>query len=273
MARRPTNGDRTRGEPVSGERVERAGPSPGLVRALFTLAGVAAAGFLAWLASLLDLDATGEFWAAMGLLAAAGAALGLSQLFGGWTKWGFPTLSPGVFLFAFLPTLIVGGWILLARQPEGGWQEERFDGWTDDIGLSGLVDDLATFLPVIPLVIGLVLAFSLDTTGPRTRVVARAPAARDEDARDYHAPATPTREAAMRDRTVAEDVRTREERTGTPVEEAPEHRRTETTTGAAEGDRTVAEDLRTRDEQTDTVPSGARSEREEGRETTRRDIA
>ena len=37
-----------------------------------------------------DLDSTGEFWAAMGILAAAGLVLGLSQLFGGWTKWGVP---------------------------------------------------------------------------------------------------------------------------------------------------------------------------------------
>ena len=74
----------------------------------------------------------------MGIVACAGIALGLSQLFGGWTKWGWPTISPMVFLLGFLPTLVVGGAILLARQPEGGWQQSRFDGWASDLGVTGL---------------------------------------------------------------------------------------------------------------------------------------
>jgi hypothetical protein len=139
--------------------VERAGPSPGLIRALFTLLGVAAAGFLLWVAQLFDLNATDEFWAAMGIVACAGIALGLSQLFGGWTKWGWPTISPMVLLLGFLPTLLVGGAILLARQPEGGWQQSRFDGWAGDIGVNGFVDVMVPFLPVIALVIGLVFSF------------------------------------------------------------------------------------------------------------------
>ncbi len=102
--------------------------SPPLVRALFTLAGVGAAGLLIWLAQTFDLTSTNGFWAAMGLVAAAGLALGLSQLFGGWTKWGLPVMSPGVFLLAFIPTAIVVGWILLATQPDGGWQQGRFSG-------------------------------------------------------------------------------------------------------------------------------------------------
>src|SRR5918996_504677 len=46
--------------------------SPPIVRGVMTLIGVGAAGFLIWLATLFELDTTGEFWAAMGLLAAAG---------------------------------------------------------------------------------------------------------------------------------------------------------------------------------------------------------
>jgi hypothetical protein len=149
------------------EIVERTGPSHGLVRALCTLAGVALAGFFLWLASLFDYTTSGEFWPAVGLIAAAGLVLGLSQLFGGWTKWGWPTLSPMVLLLGFLPTAIVGTWILLASQPEGGWQQTRFANWTDDIGVTGLVTGIGGFWPAIPLVIGLVLAFSFDTTGPR----------------------------------------------------------------------------------------------------------
>ena len=145
---------------------------PPFVRALFTLLGVAAAGLLIWIASQFDLTSTNEFWAAMGLIAAAGLALGLSQLFGGWTKWGIPVLSPGVFLLAFVPAAIVVGWIMLATQPEGGWQEERLAGWTDDIGITGLVTDVGLFQAALAMGLGLVLAFSFDTTGPRKREIA-----------------------------------------------------------------------------------------------------
>src|SRR5918999_1220603 len=68
------------------------------IRALFTLLGAGAAGFLIWLAHYFELDSTGEFWAAMGLVAGAGLALVLSQLFGGWTKWGWPKISLAVLL-------------------------------------------------------------------------------------------------------------------------------------------------------------------------------
>src|SRR3712207_3170786 len=111
---------------------ERTGTSPGLVRALTTLLAVAVAGFLIWLAQeiadggLAD-TGQGDYWIALALLAGAGFVLGLSQLLGGWTKWGWPRLSPTFFLFGFLPTLIVGGWILLAKQPQSGEQEARVD--------------------------------------------------------------------------------------------------------------------------------------------------
>ncbi len=176
---------------------DRVGPSPGTIRALFTLAGVAAAGLLVWIASTLDwTEQTSEFWIAMGLIAAAGLVLGLSQLFGGWTKWGWPTLSLGMFLFAFIPTLIVGGWILLAKQPQAGVEEGRFDRWSGDLGISGLVNDLNEFLPVIPLIIGLVIAFTFDTTGPRRGIVRREPAIPDEDVHDYRRTETETTTAA-----------------------------------------------------------------------------
>ena len=187
LLRRSADDDRATGaRTATNDHGERAGASPGLVRALFTLAGVAAAGFLIWLAQTFDWDgSTGGFWTAAALLAAAGLALGLSQLFGGWTKWGWPTLSPMVFLFGFVPTLLVGGWILLARQPQDGVQEGRVDGWSDDIGVGGLVDALFELWPAIPLIIGLVLAFSFDTTGPRTHIVQGDRAIRDEDVHDY----------------------------------------------------------------------------------------
>src|SRR5918999_4358520 len=161
----------------------------GVTRGLFTLLGAAAAIFLAWLAAEVFTlgDTSTDFWIAMGLIAGAGLALGLSQLFGGWTKWGVPTISPAVFLLGFLPTLVVGGWILLAKQSGSGTEESRVQGWSEDIGVGGLVNDLATFLPAIPLIIGLVLAFSFDTTGPRTRRLTREPVLADDDYRTERA--------------------------------------------------------------------------------------
>jgi CubicO group peptidase (beta-lactamase class C family) len=204
-------------ETIERRHEERAWGGPPFVRAIFTVIGVAAAGFLIWLATLFDLGETGEFWGAMGLLGAAGLALGLSQIFGGWTKWGIPVLSPGVFLLAFVPTAIIVGWILLATQPEGGWQQSRLQGWSDDIGILGFVEDVGIFGAALALGLGLVLAFSFDTTGPRTRVVDRETGVPDEDVHDYDrrevVTTTPTSEGTVvRDDDTVAAGSTREER-------------------------------------------------------------
>lgn len=156
-----------------------------VVRALFTLAGVATAGLLIWIASNFDLGQTSEFWAIMGLLAGAGLALGLSQLLGGWTKWGVPRVSSAVLSFAWLPTLIAAAWILLVTQPTGGWQQSRFESWSDTIGILGFVRDLGLFPAAIALAFGVVTAFVFDTTGPRERHVERTKTFPDEDVHDY----------------------------------------------------------------------------------------
>jgi hypothetical protein len=135
----------------------------GLTRGTMTLIGVAAAGTLVWLASLLEAQGNEEYWTQLGLVAAAGLVLALSQVAGGWTKWGLPTVSPTVFLIGFLPTLVAGGLVLLHAQPEAA----TGSGWASDLGLGWLADDLAGLLPAIALAIGLVLGFVLDTTGPR----------------------------------------------------------------------------------------------------------
>jgi hypothetical protein len=190
--------------------------SPPLVRALFTLAGVAVAGLLIWLAQTFDLTSTNEFWAAMGLIAAAGLVLGLSQLFGGWTKWGLPVMSPGVFLLAFIPTAIVVGWILLATQPDGGWQQERFTGWSGDLGITGFVNDMGVFPAALAMGLGIVFAFTFDTTGPRTRdvVTEERDVVPDEDVHDYDddrvvAPAGTTTTTTADDRTMVAAGETR----------------------------------------------------------------
>jgi CubicO group peptidase (beta-lactamase class C family) len=215
-----------RDETIERRHEERAWGGPPFVRAIFTVIGVAAAGFLIWLATLFDLGETGEFWGAMGLLGAAGLALGLSQIFGGWTKWGIPVLSPGVFLLAFVPTAIIVGWILLATQPEGGWQQSRLQGWSDDIGILGFVEDMGIFGAALALGLGLVLAFSFDTTGPRTRVVNRERAVPDEDVHDYDrrevVTTTPTSErTVVRDDETVTTGATREEPVGRDRRDVP----------------------------------------------------
>ena len=164
---------------------EHAWASPPVVRGLTTLLGVAAAGLLIWVASTFDLASTGEYWAAMGLLAGAGACLGLSQLLGGWTKWGAPTISPSVFLLGFLPAFVAVGGILVATRPTGTEEGEQVAEWIRDIGLGGVAEDLIVFQGVLAFGLGIVLTFTLDTRGPRSRTLERETVVPDEDVHDY----------------------------------------------------------------------------------------
>jgi hypothetical protein len=141
-----------------------------LTRGVMTLIGAALAGGLIWLATWIGpMESTGQYWAAMGCVAGAGLVMALSQLAGGWTKWGLPSASPSVFALAFVPALVAGGWILLAAQPEGSTARERILDWSTSIGITGLVSDLTTLVGAIAFGIGLVFGLVFDTTGPRYR--------------------------------------------------------------------------------------------------------
>ena len=105
--------------------------------------------------------------------------MALSQILGGWTKWGWPRFSLGVFLIGFLPVLVAGGWVLLARQP-ADWMNTS--NWSRDLSIFGVVNDLGDILPAVAFGIGLTFGFSFDTAGPRREVVATEPVARDTDA-------------------------------------------------------------------------------------------
>jgi hypothetical protein len=181
----------------------------GLTRGAMTLIGVAAAGFLIWFgASALPSEGEasyGEFWWAVALIAAAGLVMALSQLLGGWTKWGMPHISGNVFLLGFLPALVAGGWAVLAAEPGDHWLGSHIRDWSNDIGIEGLVGDLAKVWPVLAFGVGLVLGLTLDTR-PRTEPVTAAPV--DE-------PALEARETEPVDRPVP----VREE--ATPPSEAP----------------------------------------------------
>lgn len=202
------------------EREEHAWGSPPVVRGLFTLLGVAAAGFLVWLATQFDLSSTSEFWAAMGILVGAGAALGLSQLLGGWTKWGTPTISPSVLLLGFLPTLVAVAGILVATRPTGTEEGEDVAGWISDIGLGGLAEDLSLFQGVLAFGLGIVFSFIFDTMGPRTRVLDRETdreVVPDEEVHDYREPeGTVVRDDETVVRTGPTDERTVVTRRDTP---------------------------------------------------------
>ena len=168
----------------------------GVTRAVATLVGAAAAGFLLWLGTQVfdvQLQATGssgDYWAFVGLAAGAGLVLALSQIAGGWTKWGLPRVSLPVLLVGFLPALLAGGLVLMTAQPEGGWNQGSATDLASDLGLGGLVDDLGGVFPAIAIGLGIVFGFVFDTSGAR-RIVA----ARDEDRADADTEIARQREA------------------------------------------------------------------------------
>jgi hypothetical protein len=152
-------------EPVADGSTTR--PWHGPTRALTTLLAVGVAGLLAWLTTNISDRSTGGYWAEYGILAGAGLVMAVSQLLGGWTKWGRPRLSTPVFLLAFVPTLIAVGWILLLHQPHSTLFRGHIESWSRDLGIDGFVKDMGDVLAVLSFGLGLVFGFSFDTTGTR----------------------------------------------------------------------------------------------------------
>ncbi|HEY0415641.1 MAG TPA: hypothetical protein VGC78_04575 [Gaiellaceae bacterium] len=139
----------------------------GATRAPATLLGAAAAGVLLWVAGAhVDRHTTGGYWAAYGLVAAAGLLFGASQLRGG---GGHPR---AMLLLGFLPVLVVAGWILVAQQPTTGWGASRVRHWSGDIGVLDVVRAVATWLGVLAFGIGMTLAAAFEPLTRRRRVVA-----------------------------------------------------------------------------------------------------
>lgn len=137
-----------------------------MIRGLFTLVGAAGAAILVWGATQVGTGTLGGYWTAYGLLAGAGLTMAVAQLFGGWTKWGWPRITGGVFLLGFLPALVVAGWVLLAGQPEANWFQRHLNDWSDTLGIGGFVDDLREVPGVLAFALGLVFGFTFDTKGP-----------------------------------------------------------------------------------------------------------
>jgi hypothetical protein len=141
----------------------------GLTRATTTLIAAGAAGLLIWFATQVNDETVGGFWAVYGLIAGAGLVMALSQLLGGWTKWGWPRLAVSFFLIAFVPIAVASLWIVLAAEPGNGWFHRHVVSWSGDLHISGLVNDLKEYVAVFAFGIGLVFGYSFDTTGPRIR--------------------------------------------------------------------------------------------------------
>jgi hypothetical protein len=144
----------------------------------------------------------------------AGASLGISQLLGGWTKWGAPTFSLGVFLLAFVPAFVAVGGILVATRPTGTDEGADVAGWIHDIGLGGLAEDMSLFQGVLAFGLGVVFAFVFDTRGPGARVIERPAVATEQpvvtdgdgDVRDEEATAAEKTVVVREEATPAEET-------------------------------------------------------------------
>ena len=167
-------------------------------RGLTTLVAVGAAGVLLWAATLVGVQSVTRFWESMGIVAAAGLVIALSQVIGGWTKGGRTRISPTTFLLGFLPALVCVGWILLATQPGNGWHEGTVTSWSHSLGIMGLVHSLGLWHGALAFGFGLVLGLTLDTVPVEEPVVATDPTVRNRETpvADADEPLTVERTAA-----------------------------------------------------------------------------
>ena len=128
----------------------------GTNRALTTLAAAAIGGAGLWLIGHWNQTTTGGYWAALGILAAAGLLFGIAQIRG---AGGNP---PAAFLLAFLPVLVVGGWVLLAMEPHGNWFRDHIRAWDADIGIADVVHYVGAQIGVVAFAIGLTFGLSFE---------------------------------------------------------------------------------------------------------------
>src|SRR5262249_2255042 len=148
-------------------------------------------GLLLWVAAAhIDRGTTGGYWAAYGIVAGAGAVIGLSQL------RGFGGHPPAMLLLGFLPVLIVAGWVIVGMQPHANWSSMHVIRWSRDLGVEDVVRSLSTWLGVLAFGVGYTLASALEPFSRRRP----APATVDQSAAD--APLARERTAVQRPRPV-----------------------------------------------------------------------
>ncbi len=182
-------------------------------RGLTLALAAALAGLGLWGATQVGTQTTGRFWLAMAVVGGSGLLLALANHVGSWTKGLRLRLSPGTFALAFLPVLIVVGWLLIANQPGHGWEEGRIDSWSSSIGILGAVHSIGLWRGVLAFGFGLMLGMAVDSV----------PAPAEEIAQAYAGPAG-TRAAPAADEPVAAERRYAERRgpatpPATPTEE------------------------------------------------------
>jgi len=125
--------------------------------------GAAVAGVLLWLAGNVGHSDNRGYWAAYGIVAAAGLVFALAQTRG---RDGSPRL---LFLLVFLPVLVVAGWVLVSAQPHGNWFRSHALAWSGDLGLRDVVEHVGIWLGVLAFGIGYALGLTLEP--PRRPVV------------------------------------------------------------------------------------------------------
>jgi hypothetical protein len=171
-------------------------------RGPITLLAAAVAGGLVWVATRFDDHANGGYWAAYLVIAAGGLLLAASQL-GVWTKGGRVVVSPGVLLLAFVPALVVVGWIVVAGQPHGSTTRSHVLAWSHDIGVRGVVTSLVDYVAVLAFGLGAMFGLSFDTTGPsvpRTAVIRDWRSQPADEAPTEHVEREPVGAGAVRER-------------------------------------------------------------------------
>jgi hypothetical protein len=131
-------------------------------RGLTLALAAALAGLGLWGATQIGMQPTGRFWLSMLIVAGAGFLIALATHVGTWTKGLRLQVSPGTFALAFLPLLIVVGWLLVANQPGSGWEEGRLDSWSNSLGILGVVHFVGLWHGVLAFAFGLMLGLSLD---------------------------------------------------------------------------------------------------------------
>ena len=152
-----------------------------LSRGVSALLGAAVGGFVLWLATQTNQDTTGGYWAELGLIAGAGLVLALALAMGSTTRGIRPAFSPGRFLIAFLPVLVVVAWIAVAHQPQGNWFAGHVQNWSGDLSIDGFVNDMGDVLAALALSVGVVFGFCFDTVPVRAVVPEREAVAPDAD--------------------------------------------------------------------------------------------
>src|SRR3954449_5143677 len=131
-------------------------------RGLTLAVAAALAGLGLWGATQIGMQTTGRFWLSMLIVAGAGLLIALAGHVGTWTKGLRLRVSPGTFVLAFLPVLVVTGWILIATQPGTGWEEGRLHSWSNSIGILGVVHSIGLWHGVLAFGLGLMLGLLLD---------------------------------------------------------------------------------------------------------------